>query len=414
MKIFQIPRRFVHDAWGGTETVILETSKCLAKLGHETVIACPDALSGNSREVMDGIEVRRFPYCYPYFGLPGAARAQLDQKGGNLFSVHLMHHIMREADLDIIHLHTGKRLGGIGRFVARRRNIPYVVSLHGGVYDVPRAEAEAMAEPVREALEWGKVLGWMVGSRRVLQDADAILCVGREEQRQVLQRFPDKRVLHLPNGVDPEYFFAGDGIGFRVAHKIPLEARVLLIVGRIDPQKNQLRAVEILRDLLRIDPTVHLLLVGSVTDPVYRAQIDRKVADLLQGRVTLIPGFDRGDQRLVDAYHAADVFWLPSRHEPFGIVLLEAWASGLPVVGAPVGGITDIIAPGIDGMVVNPDETQDVVHCLTTLLQNAELRRRLANAGRSKVHRSYSWDRVTQQLVNLYTELLKERKRHVA
>ena len=113
-------------------------------------------------------------------------------KGGEgieiVYGVHpvqeLMRHRPREAELIFV---ARGRTGGIGRYVARRRGIPYVVTLHGGVFDVPAEEAQSLTDPTRGTLEWGKVLGWWVGSRRVLDDAAAILCVGLEEQRRALE-----------------------------------------------------------------------------------------------------------------------------------------------------------------------------------------------------------------------------------
>lgn len=168
MNIVQVPRRFVRSHWGGTETVILETSKRLLAKGHETKIICPNALAPSNAETVEGVEVIRTPYFYPYFGLSSQAKNLLDLKGGNLFSFALMKALKKERELDLIHLHTSKRTGGIARYVAMKRGIPYVVSLHGGLFDVPVEEAATWTEPTTNAYEWGKILGWWVGSRRVL------------------------------------------------------------------------------------------------------------------------------------------------------------------------------------------------------------------------------------------------------
>jgi len=200
MNIVQIPRRFVSSHWGGTETVILETCKRLLQRGHHTEIICPNALAHQdkaqqNKEVIGGVSISRVPYFYPYFGLSNESKQQLDRKGGNLFSFALMRALKKYPALDLIHLHTAKRPGGIGRYIAIKRKIPYVVSLHGGVFDVPDEEAETWTTPTEGTFEWGKILGWWVGSRRVLDDAAAILCVGEEEQRQTQQHFPNKRVI---------------------------------------------------------------------------------------------------------------------------------------------------------------------------------------------------------------------------
>jgi glycosyltransferase involved in cell wall biosynthesis len=409
MRVVQVPRRFVRTDWGGTETVILETSKCLLALGHHTEILCPRALSHTDREVIDGIAVTRFDYFYPYWGLSAAARLQLDKKGGNLFSFPLLRALRRFPDLDLIHLHTGKRLGAIGRYVAAKRHLPYVISLHGGVYDVPAGEAQTWTAPTQGTLEWGKVLGWWVGARRVLDDAAAILCVGQKEQEEAQRHYPRKRVVHLPNGVDACRFATGDRAGFRAHHGIAADAFVVLTVGRIDPQKNQLLAARLLAQLLRERVNAHLVLVGHVTNAVYDKQLEREIGVLgLSQRVTLIRGLDTHDPALVNAYHAADLFVLPSVHEPFGIVILEAWAAGLPVVASRVGGVPSFVADGEDGCLFPPGDLDALARVVRGLNANPDTLRKLGDSGKRKARDEFSWDRVTQRLTGIYQEAIRE------
>lgn len=392
--------------WGGTETVILETARRLLAMGHDTKIFCPNALTETNEEVIEGVEVQRFPYCYPYWGLNPEAKRQLDHKGGNLFSFSLMRALQKEPGLDLIHLHTLKRLGGIGRYMAMKRGIPYVISLHGGVFDVPQAEIKAMTAPTQGAVEWGKLLGWWVGSRRVFDDADAIICVGEQERQETQRRYPHKRVVFLPNGVTPERFACGDGNAFRAKHGIPLQAPLLLTVGRIDPQKNQIFAARILSELRQTKPDARLALIGPVTSEPYHEQLIRTIRDLaLEPCVTLIPGLSAGGQDLVDAYHAADIFLLPSIHEPFGIVILEAWAASVAVAASRTGGIPAFVEDGRDGLLFPPDDTAACLTALRALLDNAGYRGSLAEAGRRKAVTQYSWDRITQQLVTLYEDV---------
>jgi glycosyltransferase involved in cell wall biosynthesis len=408
VRTVQVPRRFVRQSWGGTETVILETSRRLLARGHSTEIACANALAQANAEVIGGVQVTRFPYFYPYWGLSLEAKRQLDHKGGNLFSFALWRWLRQVPNLDLIHLHTGKRLGGIVRHVAARRRIPYVVSLHGGVLDVPGAEAQSWIEPTHGTLEWGKLLGLWVGSRRVLTDAAAVICVGQEECRRVQQAYPDTPVVHLPNGVDPARFAQGDGPRFRHLHGIPADAWVMLCVGRLDPQKNQAFAVELLRELRASDPRAHLVLVGHVTNEPYAERLRAGLRETgLEPWVTLIPGLDAHGQELVDAYHAADVFLLPSVHEPFGIVILEAWAAGRAVVASRVGGVPSFVDDGDTGLLCPSGDAPAFLAALSALRGNPERAAALAAAGRRQVSQLYSWDVVTDRLVHIYEEAVR-------
>jgi glycosyltransferase involved in cell wall biosynthesis len=403
MRIVQVPRRFVRSDWGGTETAILEMSKSLITLGHHTEIFTPRALSKQDHETIDGIQVTRFPYFYPYLRLSDAARLQMDKKGGNLFSFPLMRALRECPDLDVIHLHTGKRLGAMARHVAIKRKIPYVISLHGGVHDVPAAEAQTFAAASKGAIEWGQPLGMYFGARRVLDDAAAILCVGQKEQEQTQRRYPDKRVLYLPNGVNAQRFATGDRNAFRAKFGIPADVFLILTVGRIDPQKNQLLAVKALQNI-----DAHLVLVGHVTNPDYDARLATEIGNLgLSNRVRVIRGLDASDPQLVNAFHAADLFLLPSIHEPFGIVILEAWAAGLPVVASNVGGIPSFVRDGVNGALFASDDCGALTAALKTTIANGDIRKRLAEAGHREVEQC-SWDRVTQRLAAIYEEVVRE------
>lgn len=409
MRIVQIPRRFVQSDWGGTETVILEMSKGLQALGHHTEIMCPRALSITDKETMDGVHVSRYSYFYPYFGLSSAARLQLDRKGGNLFSLSLMRALSGYPNLDVIHLHTGKRLGSIARYVAEKRKLPYVISLHGGVYDVPAGEAKTWTAPTDGTFEWGKALGWWTGARRVLDDAAAIICVGQNEQIEAQKRFPQKNVVHLPNGVDASHFAAGDGAGFRARHGIAPDAFAIVVVGRIDPQKNQMLALRLLAQLRRDGKPAHLVLIGPVTNAEYDARLSSEIATSeLAKSVTLIRGLVSHDPELVNAYHAADLFLLPSVHEPFGIVILEAWAAGLPVVASRVGGVPSFVRDGEDGLLFTADDLDALLPLVRDLAANSDTRRRLAAAGKKKAREEFGWDKISKRLVGIYEEAIRE------
>ncbi|MEW6128480.1 MAG: glycosyltransferase family 4 protein [Acidobacteriota bacterium] len=409
MNVIQLPRRFVKSEWGGTETVILETSKRLEKMGHHTEIFCPNALAASNLEKLDNIEIHRFNYFYPYLGLRKEAKHQLDHKGGNLFSFSLMRALQKFPSLNLIHLHTGKRLGGIARFVAQKRKIPYIVSLHGGLFDVPTDEAKAWTEPTMGSYEWGKALGWVVGSRRVMDDAAVILCVGKPEQIETQKRYPNKKVVYLPNGVDPEKFAQGNGRAFRSKYNIPQNANVLLTVGRIDPQKNQLFPVQLLPELIKGDAHAHLVLIGHITNDDYYKKLLSVVNEMeLENRVTLISGLDSESSDLKDAYKAADIFLLPSIHEPFGIVILEAWAAGLPVIAHRVGGIPAFVEDGKDGLLFDTANEQTFIKAYMTLIKDSEKRKSLADAGNQKARSEYSWDSITGKLINIYEEAIDE------
>jgi len=410
MKTIQVPRRFVSHLWGGTETVVMDTTKRLRQRGHESEIWTSKALSGVNKETFEGVPVRRFGHFYPYLGLNAEAIRSLDQKGGNLFSFSLRRALLKEPGIDLLHCHTGKRMGGIVRSVAKARRIPYVLSLHGGLLDVPVSESRAWTEPTQGKFEWGKVLGAWVGARSVVDDADLVLCLGSQEADAVRKQYPEVRVEILPNGVDPTMAKNADGRRWRAENDIPPDAPLILVVGRIDPQKGQHAAVDALAELSKSFPNVHLALVGGITNDAYHEEVRKKIADGgLKNRVRVVPGYPRGDGRLWDAYAASDIVLLPSRHEPFGIVVLEGWVCGKPVVATAVGGLRDLLSDGVDGLLVPAEDGSALVTALASLLSDPQKRTAMGEAGRQKVLAQYTWDAVTDRLIHFYEELTRAR-----
>jgi glycosyltransferase involved in cell wall biosynthesis len=406
----QVPRRLVTSAWGGTETTVVETSRALVEAGHPTRIFTSLALSDKTDDQIGGIPVRRFPYVYPFLGLSQEAQREMDRKGGNLVSLALLRALLREPDVNLLHAHSGKRLGGIVRTAARLRGIPYVVTLHGNVFDVPRAQMDDLTAPIRGKFEWGRALGMFLGARRVLEDADAVICVGRKEYETARNALPGRRIEFLPNGVDAGKFASGDGWRMRARLAIPRAAKVILCVSRLDPQKDQLSLIESLPAVLRNAPDTHLILVGPVTRPAYLASIEARIAALgLRNRVHIIPGLAPDDERLVEAYHAADVFCLPSMHEPFGIVILEAWAAGLPVIASRVGGIPGFVNDGKDALLVQPGDVSGLADATTRLLRNFGLACRLADNGRVRAREEFDWPVIGRRVAGLYQDILRGR-----
>jgi glycosyltransferase involved in cell wall biosynthesis len=405
-RIVHVPRRFVAEEWGGTETVILEISKQQQRAGWRPEIFTSLALARQRHELIGGVPVRRFSYCYPFFGLSAADRATMDKKGGNLLSLSLFHALWRAPDVRLFHAHSLKRLGGEVRTAARRRRKPFVVSLHGGVFDVPANELSTMLKPIANKTEWGKPFGALFGSRRVLQDADLVICVGQSEMEKAKGELTHDRLVYLPNGVDCAKFARGEGAAFRAQHAIPPDAFLVLNLSRIDAQKNQLLLLEAFVRLRAEEPRAFLVFLGPETQPAYAAKLREFIqANQLADRALLLPGLPHDSPELVQAFHACDVFVLPSMHEPFGIVVLEAWSAGRPVIASRLGGLQTLLREGETGLFIDPHASQpaaELAAALHRLATAPDLRRRLGEAGGREAKARYDWVQIGQQLEALY------------
>lgn len=387
--------------------MVLELSKIQSRSGWRPAIFTSSALTDVMSERIDGVPVRRFAYTYPYFGLTSADREAMDQKGGNLVSVPLMSALLHERNVRLFHAHAIKRLGGQVRLAARMTRRPYVVSLHGGVFDVPPSERQQPAlERKSTVLEWGKLLGAAVGSRRVLDDADHVICVGRGEYDLARQNIPHDRISYMPNAVHPEKFKVGNGAAFRKAHGLPREATLILNVGRIDRQKNQKLLLEAFARLRSRRQDVFLVFVGPITQPDYNEELRAfATANGLDAAVRFLPAIEYDSPLLADVYHACDMFVLPSIHEPFGIVVLEAWSSGKPVIVSRVGGLKSLVDEGRTGLFLDPERpgaADDLAAVCERVSNEREMAGALGAAGRDAVLQRYTWEVVGRGLEEVY------------
>jgi len=408
MNVIHVPRRFTRNAWGGTEDTLLSAASWQIKSGLGAKIFTTKALDVKEVDCVDGVNINRYNYLYPFSGLSVQQKSCLDQVGGNLVSWQLFSNLLKEKDVDLIHAHTGKRLGGIVRTAAKMKKIPYVVTLHGGVFDVPAEESQRHLTSTKGHFEWGKALGAIVGARRVLDGGDAIICVGQREARMVKKQYPSNRVEYLPNGIDARWFARADSSLFRRQYNIPDCHRLILNVGRIDPQKNQMVLIESLPAILRTIPTAHLVLIGPVTNEEYLAELKLRVQQLgLESHTTIVQGIDSRNPLIKSAYHGAEVFCLASIHEPFGIVILEAWASKLPVLSARVGGVPGFVTHGCDAWLVEKNDVKHWSREITCLMNDTFRAAQLVVNGYQKVFEQYDLSLVNRQLIKIYEEVAK-------
>ena len=352
LKIAHVVRRYSPAEWGGTETVVMHTVEEQRALGHVPRVFCTAALQPPDARSTENVAF--FPYFYPYFPMPAADRLKLDKKGGSPYAPKLFKAVAAFRP-DVIHIHAGGRLACAAVKLAKRLGVPSVISLHGGAAAVPASELEEMLKPLKGKFPYGAILDRLFGLRfDPLAKVDVIICISHEEERRLKEKYPGRNVQYLPNGVD-----GGD---VRAAAR---PGSNILCVSRIDYQKNQLALVE----LLAARPGCRLTLVGPITARWYADKIAARAKELGVGdRLTLVPGLPPGSAELEAAFASANVFVLPSVHEPFGIVALEAMARGIPLIASNVGGLPDFVKDGENGLLFDPSAPANLVRAFDRLV----------------------------------------------
>src|SRR5882724_9913191 len=177
MRVAHLLRKYDLTEWGGTETATQMLAAGLAAQGVESVVFAPQP--GHASAAPDplaaaGCSVRRFHARVPVWGISLERRRQLVAVGGNVISFDLFGALCREPGLAVIHSHAVGRLGAISRAAARRRGLPFVLSVHGGVYDLPSAVRQDLARPGSGGWDWGRPFGLFLRARHLFSEADAI------------------------------------------------------------------------------------------------------------------------------------------------------------------------------------------------------------------------------------------------
>ena len=235
--------------------------------------------------------------------------------------------------------------------------------------------------------------------------------------RYLAAGLPADRIREIPNGVDATRFSpasAEERWALRRRLNLPLERPLILFVGVISPDKQP----HVLLDAwlrLQSDPALAstLVFVGA-TDPTL-FELGGRLIDQLQATVAASGFADRvvfvpPTNQVQDYFRAADMYVMPSVREGMPIALLEAMACGLPAVASRLPGSTDtMIEPGVNGLLVPPGDVAAFADGLARLLSNPDEAARLGAAARLTVESRYTMERVAEQWLDAYQEVLGRR-----
>lgn len=411
MRTVHLLRKYDPAQWGGTETAIQRLFAGLREHEVESVVYCPKLKHTPEKDPLGeaGHRVKRFSSFVPIVGISAQRRQQIVSVGGNIMSLDLLPRILREKDFSIVHTHALGRIGGIGRMAARMRGVPLVVTIHGGVLDLP-PQMKKEFNTSSGGWEWGKVFGMLLQSRRLLVDADAILTCNENEARLLREQYPNKRVVVQPHGVPLENYQADRREDALKAFPQIRGRQVLLSVGRIDPIKNQDWIVEQAPEVFKNHPNALLVLAGACTDAGYGTMMRERIKSLgLEERVLLTGGLPPNDPRLIGLLQAAEVLLLPSKSETFGLVVLEAWATGTMVVSTRTSGACALVRDGQNGWLFDLDKPQTFHQSLAQALSKSDAAQRMLRRGGDEVHTQYNLTALAGRMKALYEELIEEK-----
>jgi glycosyltransferase involved in cell wall biosynthesis len=242
--------------------------------------------------------------------------------------------------------------------------------------------------------------------QKMVAACDAIV-VNTSYEGQFAQQRGAKRVEVAGVGLDPQAFARCSGQEIRARYGLG-RFPVIGFVGRQDRKKGVFRLIEAMRSVWKWNKEVRLVLAGSRSPD--DKDLDGLIANLAESqkaRIINIGTFNEKDKGSL--FEAFDVFALPSTEESFGIAYLEAWACGKAVIGARIGPTQCVIDEGVDGLMVDPHDPEDLAQALIRLLADRDRRDRMGRSGRAKTMEHYTWDKVIDRIERLYLDLATTR-----
>ncbi|MEW6077769.1 MAG: glycosyltransferase family 4 protein [Thermodesulfobacteriota bacterium] len=300
--------------------------------------------------------------------------------------------IIRREKPDIVHTHTSKA-GILGRWAAWLARTPVIVHTpHGHVFYGHFAALFSKLFLLTERLT-APITHHLVALTR-----------GERDDYLSLRLFADDRMRIIHSGVDIDAFLAapGDDPGIRRELGIPERAAVVGTVGWLQSVKNPAGLLEAMIPLLRSRPDLYLVFVGKGD---LESDLKQKAAEAGVDVKVVLAGWRRDIPAVMRAF---DVFVLPSLNEGMGRVVVEAMASGRPVVASNVGGIPDMVRNGDNGFLVDPRDPGALRAAIVKLLDSHALRVALGEKGRETALR-FSLAVMISKINALYESAMRDR-----
>ncbi|MBD2254578.1 glycosyltransferase family 4 protein [Nostoc parmelioides] len=247
-------------------------------------------------------------------------------------------------------------------------------------------------------LEW-KLKNWVYGNSHI-----TIVTLSKWLTEQAKQSMLNQKlIVHIPNGIDIDAYQPLDAKKCREILGISPNQKVLMFGAESlnDYRKGGDLLIKILQKLPQnLKPEILLLTLGHCSE---------KITDLL-GIATLSLGYISSDRLKSIAYSAADLFIFPTRADNLPLVLQESMACSTPMVSFNIGGVPDLVRPGITGYLAKPEDTQDFCNGIVQLLEDVHLRQTMGENGRAIAINEYSLELQAKRYIEVYEKVLQSSK----
>lgn len=364
-----------HPHFGGVEEHTLNVAREFASRGHAVVVWTVDRGENLGRGTVEGIEVRYLPTPLPAAS-PGAVLRFIRAFRP---AWRLWRAAFDDFRPEVLHVQCFGPNGVYALALHHRTRTPMIVSSHGETFADDHAAFEESAQ-----LRWA-LAGALRRAHAVTGCSQYVL--------DDLARFAAVDGVVVPNGVD---FDEPSRVGTTQLPYSPTDGPTVFAIGRIE----EVKGFDVLiRAFAQAElPRGTTLVIAG--DGSRAAHLRRLAAELGVGGSVMLPG-RLSRAQVLRALVDATVVVVPSRLEAFGIVVLEAWRSGRPVVASAVGGLRELVSDGVDGVLVDPADVSALADALVRVVCDPGLQERIGAQGRETVRR-YTWAATAERYLHLY------------
>ena len=359
----------------GPGMVVDALSKGLMERGNRVTVV---SLASPDRELEAELVIR------------GIAVVHLPAKPGTVWSLVDM---LRKQRAHVLHLH-GTKADLIGRVAGRLARVPAVVS---SMHDTPDTYASILGI-VRGAMLSLAEIGTMWLAHRVVMVSEA---TARAFSAPLLSR-----ILGLKRRFRTIYNGIPDCAITEPERSSESPSLVMGTLARLAPHKGIEYLIEAAHLLRPLYPDAMFIVAG---EGPHRSQLEKRIRALDLQDVVLLPGLCRDVGGFLKK---AAVFVLPSLSECLPLAILEAMSAGKPVVATTVGGVHETVVHEETGLLVPPGDAQALASALDRLIRDADFRGRLGRSARARYLSQFSVDRMVDQYIALYQEVLADESRH--
>ncbi len=373
---------------GGLARHVFKLAEQLVANGVEVHVLTRGSTTTPEDEVMAGVHLHRVPETTTPRDLD-AFLAWVDHMNADMLALGAR--LAEELDFDLVHGHDWL-VAEAADALARRVGVPYVTTIHATEFGRHQGWVDKHPQSHIHAVEC-----WM--ARR----ADHVITCSHYMRGHVADVYglDEERISVIPNGIDPDDLQpVGDLDELRARFAAPDE-RLVLLVGRLVYEKGFQLALDAMPGLIRRLGNVRFIVAGSGThEEQLRSQAQRLGLD---DHGTFLGWI--GDDVLHSLYRIADLTVVPSIYEPFGLVALEAMASGCPCIVADTGGLREVVPNREVGLRFRAESPRSLAHWVARVLTDDDLRDRLVVEASEHVLR-FDWGDIARQTAGLYGEVV--------